>query len=251
MSLVVALLWSAALASVGIEPAAVLAAASGKPASLGAPAVPLAFVTNAGQLDPRVHYYGRGYGYSVYFTQAEAVLALARRTDATGAEPSRVALALGFVGANAAARPEGAREQPAKINIFTGDDPAKWRSGLSMYRDVVYRDLWPGIDLVFSEASGRLKYELIVKPGGSVHAIRLAYRGADGLAVDAGGNLQVTTPLGVLTDERPTTYQVIDGRRVPVESRFVIAGDAATSYGFVTGAYDTSHALVIDRKSVV
>ena len=45
------------------------------------------------------------------------------------------------------------------------------------YREVVYHDLWPGVDLVFRGNHGRLKYELHVAPGASVNRIRLAYSG--------------------------------------------------------------------------
>src|SRR5262249_45448557 len=63
---------------------------STKPHLRAFPAPPLAFVPNAGQLDPAVRYYGRVQGYSVYFAPQEVVLAFEKRTRATtrGALPA-------------------------------------------------------------------------------------------------------------------------------------------------------------------
>jgi hypothetical protein len=163
--------------------------------------------------------------------------------------PSLMALALHFLGANAAARPEGAREQAAKVNFLTGNDPTKWHTGLSTYQEVVYPELWPGIDLVFRQGGGRLKYELVVRPGARVEAIRLAYRGVEGVSVDAGGNLAIRTPRGVLIDERPQSYQEIDGKQVLIETRFVLESGAldTPAFGFsVTEGYDRRYPLIID-----
>jgi hypothetical protein len=214
-------------------------------------------VSNAGQLDSRVRYYGRGPGYSIYFTPEEVSLAFAQRPglasstgpEAVKASTSRVAFALRFLGANPTVRPEGAREQPAKVNFITGNDPAKWHTGLSTYQEVVYPELWPGIDLVFRQAGGRLKYELVVQPGARIAAAQLAYRGVEGVTVDAGGNLAIRTSRGVLTDERPQSHQEIDGKWVPIETRFVLESGALDSpaFGFSVGQdYDPRHPLIID-----
>jgi hypothetical protein len=88
------------------------------------------------------------------------------------------------------------------------------------------------------------KYEFHLKPGSSVEDVRLAYRGAEGLSVGAGGELLVRTSLGVLEDAAPVSYQRIGGERIPVESRYRITGDGG--YGFMVGAYDPRYPLVID-----
>jgi hypothetical protein len=92
---------------------------------------------------------------------------------------------------------------------------------------------------------GKLKYEFHLKPGSSVEDVRLAYRGAEGLSVGAGGELLVRTSLGVLKDAAPVSYQRIGGERVPVESRYkLLKGDGG--YGFWVGAHDPRYPLVID-----
>jgi hypothetical protein len=213
------------------------------------------FIPNAGQMDAAVLYYGRGPGYTVYFAREQAVFAFVEPSSppvqpVALTQPSiqGVNLALRFLGANPGVTLEGRQQGTGKVNYLAGNDAAKWHVGLPTYEQVVYRELWPGVDLVFRAAKRQPKHELVLHPGASVKAIRLAYRGAEGVAIDAGGNLRIRTALGVLTEERPRSYQEIDGRQVPVESRFVLrtSADGEGSYGFEVDSYDPSRPLIID-----
>jgi hypothetical protein len=197
----------------------------------------LAFAPNAGQTDARVRFLAQASGASFAFTRKGALLAF-------GQKERGLTVGLRFLGASATAVPEGRRQLAGKVNYLLGNDPAQWRTGLPTYAEVAYRELWPGIDLVFRGAGGTLKYEFLVRAGADVDDIRLAYRGAKGLAVDKAGNLRIQTRLGALTDTRPRSYQVIGGRRVPVESRFVLGEGGA--YGFAVGNYEAARPLVID-----
>jgi len=49
---------------------------------------------------------------------------------------------------------------------------------------VAYRDLWPGIDLIYSGEGRRLKYEFVVRPGADVEQIQVVCRGAELRAAD-------------------------------------------------------------------
>jgi hypothetical protein len=198
--------------------------------------LPLVFVANAGQTDPRVRYSAQAGTAGFYFTTGEAAFVFAQGTKG-------LALRLSFLGANPTPRLEGARPASGRVSYFIGRDPARWRTGLSTYSEVVYRDLWPGIDLAFRGEDGQLKYEFRLAPGADPGNIRLAYRGAYRLSLDGGGDLLIHTALGVLSDSRPESYQMIAGRHVSVASRYTLARG---SYGFALGAYDPSRPLVID-----
>ena len=131
-----------------------------------------------------------------------------------------------------------------KVNYLVGDDPTKWRQGLPTHGELLYGGLWLGVDMAVRGEGGKLKYEFRLQPGSSVEDVRLAYRGAEGLSVGAGGQLLVQTSLGVLKDAAPVSYQWIGGERVPVESRYTLEGDGG--YGFEVGSYDPRYPLVID-----
>src|SRR5262249_23368291 len=125
----------------------------------------------------------------------------------------RWALKLDFVGARPVT-PLGQDLTPAIFSYFKRPQ-AQWMTGLRTYSTVVYRDLWPGIDLVYGDGGNRLKYAFHVKPGADPAQIRFAYRGATAVVLDR-GRLEVSTPLGGFTDDRPYAYQEVDGRRVEI-----------------------------------
>ena len=103
------------------------------------------------------------------------------------------------------------------MSYFKGK-PEEWKTGLPTYAKVIYRDLWPGIDLVYAGAEGRLKYEFIVSPGADPSRIRLAYSGADRVEVNGDGRLEVRTPAGRFEDDIPVAYQGAGEKRrsIPV-----------------------------------
>ena len=205
--------------------------------------MPLAFAPNAGQTNPRVRYSAQGAGFAVFLTRREAVLALRRHGKQRHGKGA--ALALRFLGANRNVAIRADHPGKGRVNYLLGSDPAKWRTGLRIYERVVYRELWPGIDLAFHGRSGKLKYEFLVRPGARVSRIRLAYRGAKRLSLDSAGDLLVRTAAGVFTDKRPLSYQLVHGRRVPVPSRFALG--RSDSVGFALGpGYKRRYPLVID-----
>jgi len=200
--------------------------------------IPLSFVPNEGQTDKAVRYYAQGTGYGFFFTHKGATLSFA---DGGGGGH---ALALDFQGADPDATLTAQERLSGKVNYLVGDDQANWHQGLPTHGELLYGGLWPGIDMAVRGEEGKLKYEFHLKPGSSVEDVRLGYRGAEGLKVGAGGALLVQTPLGVLEDAAPVSYQRIAGERVPVESRYRLTGDGG--YGFWVGAYDPRYPLVID-----
>ena len=136
---------------------------------------------------------------------------------------------------------------------------------------MVYRDLWPGIDLVYAGTVNRMKYTFVVKPGADPNQIKLAWRGASGVKVNAAGELEVTTPAGGFSDERPVSWQEVGGRQVEVATAYQLEdggskienGSAQSAisngrdprssifYGFAVGEYDRSRELVIDPAVLV
>src|SRR5262249_24794864 len=167
----------------------------------------------------------------------------------TGPASPRTALALRFLGANPAVTLKAEKPVGGEVNYFRGTDPARWQTKLARYGQIVYRDLWPGVDMALAGQGGELKYEFRLRPGARLADIRLAYRRAAGVALASSGALLIETSSGVLRDSPPVAYQEIAGARVPVESRYALnhGGSAEASYGFAVGkGYDPDHALIID-----
>jgi hypothetical protein len=200
--------------------------------------LPLSFVRNGGQIGAPAGFYARGAGFGFLFTRREALLTFARRDRG-------LTLGLHFL-SSSASLPIGRQRLPGTVNELHGSTASRWRTGLPTFGKAVYHNLWPGIDLAFRGASGRLEYSFVVRPGARPSQIGLAYRGARSLRLDPTGSLRIQTPLGSLTNDRPVTYQAVAGRKTPVASRFVLRG--GTSFGFEVGHYDASRTLVIDDR---
>ncbi|WP_134704981.1 SBBP repeat-containing protein [Ammoniphilus sp. YIM 78166] len=231
--------------------------------------LPLAFVPNAGQVYEKAQYYVQRSGYGIYFTPGEAVFAFRQKpvnsrfspqglsfpslTDEerrpTALDREDFTLSLRFLHANPSVQLEGRKEGTGKVNYFLGNHPEKWFTDLPTYHEVVYRELWPGVDLLFRGDQGSCKYELILQPGAPISLIRLSYQGAERLSLDENGNLQIHTPIGVLLEERPVSYQEKKGQRIAVASSFKVMEDANGEwvYGFQIGEeYDPGYPLIID-----
>ena len=234
----------ATLVLVGVAPQARTRAAPAvtAPNALGAfDKLPAAFIENRGQLDDEIRYYAQGRRYAFYLTRDRAVLSFLDSSARTG-----VTLALGFPGSTGRSGPRGLDRADGDVNYFRGIDPTAWRTGIMQYATVVYRDLWPGIDLHLADHAGTLKYEFRVKPGALPSNVRLEYGGARRLSIDGSGTLLIDTNLGVLRDAAPVSYQIVDGRRVPVASRFVLIDAARKELGFAVDGYRPDCELVID-----
>jgi len=198
---------------------------------------PLAFVENRGQVDRRVAYYAHAGGVSLFFTRTGLTMAIKRGRG--------WAVRQQFVSPRSRAVPRPSRIQRGVVNSFVGPR-SQWQTGVRRYGRLVYRDVWPGIDVVYSGGTRGLEYSLVVRPGADPGSIALAYRGARAVEATPGGQLRVVTPVGDFAEGRPIAYQQVGGHRVPVRARIELGATVGTSYGFRLGAHDASRPVVID-----
>ncbi len=118
-----------------------------------------------------------------------------------------------------------------------------WRSRVPTWRKLVYRGVWPGIDLEYLGYQDRLEYRLLLAAGADPAAV-IMETGARKLSLDEHGNLLAEAGDSFLRMSAPYAYQEIVGRKVPVAARFLPLEDGA--YTFHLGNYDTNHPLIID-----
>jgi hypothetical protein len=122
-----------------------------------------------------------------------------------------------FDGANPHAEVVGLDQLPGIVNYFIGGDPSTWRTNIPTYQKVAYKNVYPGIDLVYYGDQGQLEYDLIVAPGADPTQVTLAFGGVNQIAVDEHGDLVLIVPqssmdaaLGgaaVLRMHKPVVYQ--------------------------------------------
>jgi len=201
-------------------------------ARVALPAPAVRFDANRGQSEPEVRFMSRGRDYS---------LALASDHIAVGLQGSVVRMRP--VGANAGASVEGESPQPGLANYLIGADRSKWTTGVPGYGKVRYREIYPGIDLVFYGGKGRLEYDFVVRPGADPKIIEMAVEGGRKMTLNARGDLAIKTPTGSLHQQKPKLYQLEGGRKRAVRGGFIVRKG---SFSFRVGAYDRSKPLVID-----
>jgi Beta-propeller repeat/Domain of unknown function DUF11 len=200
--------------------------------------LPLSFEANQGQSDSRVKFLARGSGYGLYLTGDEAVLAL----RASGKQNSVVGMSLDH--ANSRSIIEAQDQLPGKSNYFIGNDPEQWHRNIPQFARVRYRDVYPGIDLVYYGNQGNLEYDFEVAPGADPTRISLRFQAPQTLKISDAGDLLIAGDSGNVQLQAPHVYQKIGDHERPVAGSFVLQAD--NRVGFQIGDYDRTRALIID-----
>ncbi|WP_309495716.1 SBBP repeat-containing protein [Mechercharimyces sp. CAU 1602] len=112
------------------------------------------------------------------------------------------------------------------------------------YERVIYKEVWQGVDVVFSIYNRNLKYDLFVHPRARIEDIRLKYEGARGQTLSNQGDLLIFTSDGILREGKPISFQQVCGKKYPITSSFRLFEDG--SIGFEPSSYDVTKMLQID-----
>ncbi|HTY84280.1 MAG TPA: SBBP repeat-containing protein [Silvibacterium sp.] len=217
--------------------------------------VPLSFEANRGQMSSQAKFVSRGKGYTAFLTANGMVLSLrsagvspAKSMNSSSLSATQHAtsatLQFALVGASKSSAVVGEHMLPGRANYFLGNDPAKWRTNIPTYARVRYKDVYPGIDLVYYGNHQKLEYDFAVMPGSNPTKIQFAIQGADHIELDGQGNLVLAVGTKHLLFQTPIVYQETNGQRVPVEGSYVVNDPSHVS--FAVSNYDASKALVID-----
>ncbi len=222
--------------------------------------LPLSFEENRGQTDARVKFLARGRGYTLFLTATDAVLKLQAHSStpstkretprgilpvATHSEPEKFsAVRMRLEGANPEASASGVDELHGKTNYFIGKDAGKWHRNIPTFAGVKFREIYPGIDLVYRGSEGRVEYDFAIAPGADPNRIKLRVDGADNLSLASNGDLIIKTADGDLVEKAPTIYQEDHGSQHPVNGGYVLMGKDEVAFKLT--AYDKSRRLIID-----
>jgi len=197
--------------------------------------LPLRFEANQGQWSPAVRYSAHGGKYAIALTQAGPAI--------TFTDSSRIDVSL--EGSNRAAELEPLERMSGRTSFYLGSRD-RWRGDVPAYSRVRYREVYPGVDVVYYGTGGVLEYDFELAPGADPSAIRLRFQGADRAFVAANGDLKVECPGGALVQKQPYIYQrdAKTGARRRVDGGYVqLAGGAV---GLRLAGYDRSRPLVVD-----
>ena len=136
--------------------------------------------------------------------------------------------------------PQGVERENAYRSWIIGQEVYDNAPG---YSELVYRDIYPGVDAHYQLHGGTLKYDLILDPGVDPAGLRVQYDGAMSMHIAPHGDLHIRTSVGEFIEERPVAFQWKNGVKAQVPVRFQLDKQGL---GFVVGDYDPSLPLVID-----
>jgi len=227
--------------------------------------LPISFEPNRGQTDSAIQFLARGMGYTLFLAPGEAVLSLHSSSNHLAeAVPRGLPSAIGMhdanrqksmptsstvhmrlIGSNPSAQAVGVDPLPGRSNYFIGSDPSAWHTDVPTFAKVRYRDVYPGVDLVYyGNQQGKLEHDFIVAPGTDPSTIAIAFSGAGAAKPDKDGGITIRTQSGDLTLLPPTVYQDVAGRRVIIPANYQRA--KPNQIGFHLGTYNRRLPLIID-----
>ena len=199
--------------------------------------VPLAFEPNLGQAPAGVRWISRTPDRTFLLTGNEAVMLLKTGSDTTTVK-------MKVVGGRTNAQAEGVDRLTSTSNYFIGNRPAEWRTAVPHYSRVRYRNIYPGIDVLYYSSDRRLEYDFILAPGADPGRIELAYEGADRMRVESNGDLVLEVKGRSIRQIRPRVYQVANGKQQEIAGAYRIRDGNRVE--FALAKYDRSRELVID-----
>jgi hypothetical protein len=251
------------------QPAGIADQASSPPLSQAAAQdfsnLPLRFEPNLGQTSSLAAFTVQGGGYQMFLTSSgEAVFGINdNMTTSNSAVSSGAAsdeslpkmaapgavqtnfFGMQLVDANPAPQTELLDQLPGVSNYLIGNDPTQWQTNVPGYGEVVYQDVWPGIDVAFHASNqNNLEYDFIVNPGADPSQIQLAWQGVDAQNIDSQGNLQLTVAGQTIEEQAPNLYQDVNGARVSVGGSFALEPNGQVAFNVDSYAADAP--LVID-----
>ena len=216
----------------------------GQAAATPQPAVPLHFVPNRGQAAPEVLYYERGPRHATFLTREGIHLVQVLGEGGTAAIRVRP---LG----GSLERAEALAPLPGRVHFIRGRDPRRWITQVPIYREVWYREVYPGVDLRLYGRGSLLEYDVVIQPGADPGRVRLRYEGVAAVEPEGGsrggGLVLRLAGGGVLRLLPPAAYQEGPSGRREVPARWeVVKAGADPVLSIAVGPYDPARTLVID-----
>lgn len=218
--------------------------------------IPLYFIPNKGQVDEKARFYTRTSRYTLWMTKEGLVFDSIRKAKVEersthllthspySPKIERDVSRLVFPDSNRDPGMIPVEVTQHKVNYIKGKDPSKWQRGIRTSKAVLYKEIYQDIDLEVYGVENQLEYDWMVKPGGDPGKIKFEYLNVNATTIDRHGNLIIKTRFGELVHKKPVSYQVINGKKVQVESKFKKIGKKV--YGFTVQKYVKDYELIID-----
>ena len=213
-----------------------------------------AFIENKGQWNKNILFKSQFSGGNLWIQQHKMLFHLADYSNIQKAhansdfkgdafEYKQDVVHLNFIGSNKIESIEKSKSSDFYYNYFLGNDKSKWVGEVKTYSEATLFNLYNGIDLKLIEEKEQLKYEFHVKANVDPALIHLEYEGQQKIQLNKKGSLIIETKNGIIQENKPYTYQIINGKIVEIPCEFVLNGKQIR---FKLGKYNPDFELIID-----
>lgn len=244
--------------------------------------MPLAFTRNDGQWEEWVRFRASGGGVTLWLGRDGITYQFSHRVPrsktagndplAAGIEPrpldgrtesdsiESVVVHAAFVGGNPAVEPVGENPLEYRCNYFLGNDPSKWRTDVPNYAAIVYRDVYPGVDLRYEGKGRALTCSFAATSGSDLAQVQFRYEGfdsahpeGDAAVTETGpGQFRMEAPWGAMLEPFSGQSGGFAGNAPPVAASAPEANGAtpvALNYSILIGGsdWDEGHGIAVDQ----
>ena len=129
-------------------------------------------------------------------------------------------------------------------NYYYGKNPNNWKPNVKSYQQIHYNNIYNNIDIALYSLGTKLKYDVIINPGGNIKDVQFQYEGTDNIMIDDNGNLHIKTSINEIIEQKPYAYQEIDGKKIEVPCQFTVKNNIVTFK--LLKSYKKKYPLVID-----
>ena len=202
--------------------------------------LPLIFERNIGQYDNKVQFVLNKKECTTFFTDKEIVLAFRSNekiqelkeldssnlynTSLRKMEEYQInVLRVCFKSSNKIPQIIGKNEFNCTLNYFKGEDISNWKCSIPLYEKLLYKEIYNGIDILYYEREGVIKWDFIVEPNKNINNILLNLNGANNIELDDNGDINVNIKERILKISKPEAYQNNNDEKI--ESSFGIDED--------------------------
>ena len=200
--------------------------------------VQVPFIENRGQVESKeVRFYAKTFGGTIFVEQSGVLTYHLPASDKKGVVIKEILTQKGI-------KVKGLEPSPTRVNYFIGNDKSNWRTNIPTYGSISLGEISRGIELKLKAYGNNVEKLFTVSPGGDAQAMRIKMRGARGLKVTEGGDLEVLTEPGTIKFTKPIAYQEAGGKKDTVEVAYALY--EGNVYGFNVGDYDRNRSLIID-----
>lgn len=132
-------------------------------------------------------------------------------------------------------------------NYFISNDEKKWKSNVKKYEELLYENIYDGIDIRYYNSLEGLKYDIIVHAGADLNAVNFEYEGVSDI-FEHRGEIVIKTSINTVKEGKPFAYQLINEDTVKIECKYKLENKILSFK--LSKNYDKTKDLIIDPTLV-